>query len=261
MATAAPSTATLSATRRCSRGPAGGTYRCRSGRSRRTGAPLAADQERGLPVLPAFVDVGETGFLADGVETLAAGTRFFSWVYSGPVFILGLDPRRSALDRSLRIADFETEQLAAFRSERLIHDGPRYPQALVERVAHGRRSPVDDVVDSILAPVRRQRSDAGIGDSAWHDGPEPLRSQSQFSAIPCSVVARDNRTPSRRPSGPDPASQAPHSRSGPRTRRCQPEFGAHVDQRLLNAPNEVHHVERFGEPDDRIADQLAGAAR
>jgi hypothetical protein len=32
-----------------------------------------------------------------------------------------------------------------------------------------------------------------------------------------------------------------------------------VNQRLLKSPNEIHHVQRFGQPDDRIPDQLAGA--
>ena len=38
----------------------------------------------------------------------------------------------------------------------------------------------------------------------------------------------------------------------------QAQLGAHLDHRFLKAPNEIHHIERFGQSDDRIADQLAG---
>ena len=54
--------------------------------------------------------------------------------------------------------------------------------------------------------------------------------------------------------------RAPTPRSGRRrVPVARPEAGAHRDQRFLKAPNEFHHVERLGQADDRIADQLAGA--
>ena len=87
------------------------------------------------------------------------------------------------------------------------------------------------------------------------------RSQSQFSANPCSVVARDTRTPMaatlragpRRPAG----THTPERPVDPA--RVQTQLGAHLDQRFLKAPNEIHHIQRFGQPDDRIADQLPRA--
>ena len=49
-----------------------------------TGALLAADQERGLAVLPALVDVGAAGFLADGVQALAPDQRLELLCTPGP---------------------------------------------------------------------------------------------------------------------------------------------------------------------------------
>ena len=57
-----------------------------------------------------------------------------------------------------------------------------------------------------------------------------------------------------------PSPPGTHTPDRPSTRPVlQPERGAHRDQRILKAANEIHHVERLGQPDDRIADQLAGA--
>ncbi len=139
----------------------------------------------------------------------------------------------------------------------------RYSQAAVQRVAHG-----GSVTRSTTSSTPTRRPSSAVSDvtpaSAMPHGTiaeNARRSQSQFSAKPCSVVARDTRTPI-----------APTLRAGPRLVRwhphpdrpvdpagLQPELGAHVDQRLLKAPNEIHHIERLGQPDDRIADQLAGA--
>ena len=78
-------------------------------------ALLAADEEGRLAVLPALVDVGAAGFLADGVQPLAADQVLQLRVLRARPQP-GLDPRRLALDRSLRVADLQTQQLAAFRS-------------------------------------------------------------------------------------------------------------------------------------------------
>ena len=39
----------------------------------------------------------------------------------------------------------------------------------------------------------------------------------------------------------------------------QPELGAHVDQQLLGTPDVRDHVDRVGQPDDRVADELPRA--
>ncbi len=76
-----------------------------------TGALLAADEEGGLAVFPAFVDVGAAGLLADRVQTLPAHQGLELGVL-GAHLQPGLDPRRLALDRGLGVADLEAQQLA-----------------------------------------------------------------------------------------------------------------------------------------------------
>ena len=88
------------------------------------------------------------------------------------------------------------------------------------------------------------------------------RSQSQFSAKPCSVVARATRMPIAailRAGRPPPAGH-PHPGAAVDPAGLAGPAPAHTaDQRFLKAPNEIHHIQRLGQPDDRIADQLAGA--
>ena len=81
-----------------------------------TGAHLTADQEGGLAVFPAFVDVGTAGLLADGVQTLAPDQVFQLGVLR-PHPQPGPDPRRLALDRCLRVAYFQTQELPTFGSD------------------------------------------------------------------------------------------------------------------------------------------------
>src|SRR5206468_1366510 len=75
-------------------------------------ALVAADEERGLPVLPALVDVGAAGLLADGVQALAPDQALELGVFRTHPRPR-LDPRRLALDRRLRVAHLEPEQPAA----------------------------------------------------------------------------------------------------------------------------------------------------
>ena len=77
-----------------------------------SGALFATDQEGGLTVFPALVDVGASRFFADRVQP-------FAFHESLELRILGahrracLDPLGLAFDRGLRVADLETQQLAA----------------------------------------------------------------------------------------------------------------------------------------------------
>ena len=83
-------------------------------------ALVTTDEEGRLAVLPALEDVGAAGLLAHRVEPLALHEVLQLGVggaHRGP----GLDPFRLALDRRLRVADLEPEQLAAFRSRSLCH--------------------------------------------------------------------------------------------------------------------------------------------
>src|SRR5690606_5254615 len=78
-------------------------------------ALLAAAEEGRLPVLPAFVDVGAAGLLADGVQALALDQATqLGELRSHP----GLDlyPRRLALDRCLRVARLDAQQPPALGS-------------------------------------------------------------------------------------------------------------------------------------------------
>src|SRR5690606_815631 len=79
------------------------------------GALVAADEERRLAVLPAFVDVGAARLFTDRVQALAAHERFQLGVF-GARLQLGLDPRGLALDRGFGVAHLQAEELSAFRS-------------------------------------------------------------------------------------------------------------------------------------------------
>ena len=81
------------------------------------GALVAADEEGGLAVFPALVDVGAAGLFADGVQALAADQRLQLGVLRAGLQP-GLDPLGLALDRHLAVADLEAEQFAAGRLER-----------------------------------------------------------------------------------------------------------------------------------------------
>ena len=78
------------------------------------GALVAADEERRLAVLPALEDVGAAGLLADRVQALGLHEVLQLAVLRAHLRP-GLDPLRLALDRGLRVADLETEQLATVR--------------------------------------------------------------------------------------------------------------------------------------------------
>src|SRR5690606_26477834 len=69
------------------------------------GALVATDEEGGLAVLPALVDVRAARFFADGVQTLP----FHQALQLGELrahLRPGLDPRRLLLDGRLAVADF-----------------------------------------------------------------------------------------------------------------------------------------------------------
>ena len=90
--------------------------------------------------------------------------------------------------------------------------------------------------------------------------PNALRSQSQFSANPCIVVARATLMPIAPTlrAGRSLVARYPHP--GPPLDPAGPkaEVGTHRDQRLLKAPNEIHHVQWLGQADDGVSDQLPG---
>ena len=85
------------------------------------------------------------------------------------------------------------------------------------------------------------------------------RSQSQLSAKPCSVVARATRTPmaaTLRAGRPSPAGTQTPERPSTRP-TCRPTSVQTLISDFLDAPNVIDHVERLGQPDDRVADELA----
>src|SRR4051794_24091596 len=98
------------------------------------GALAPADEERGLPVLPALVDVGAAGLLADRVQALALDQCLELEIFRprpGP----GLDPLGLALDRGLRIALLDAEQAAPVRRAGAngSHDASAYARAGAHR--------------------------------------------------------------------------------------------------------------------------------
>src|SRR5690606_35349778 len=84
------------------------------------GAVVAADEERGLTVLPAFEDVGTAGFLTDRVQALSLHQRLQLAVLRAHRR-LGLDPGRLSLDRRLAVAHLEAQQPTSLRSN--THNG------------------------------------------------------------------------------------------------------------------------------------------
>jgi len=73
------------------------------------GAPVAADQERGLAVLPAFEDVRAAGFLAHSVQAFARD-QFLERQVLRAGAQSRLDPRRLLFDRRLAVSCFQPEQ-------------------------------------------------------------------------------------------------------------------------------------------------------
>ena len=69
----------------------------------------AAEQERRLAILPAFVDIGAAGLLADGVQSLSVDEVFELAVF-GAEASANLDPGRLALDRCAGVAGLHPQQ-------------------------------------------------------------------------------------------------------------------------------------------------------
>src|SRR3954451_12913809 len=89
------------------------------------GALVTTDEEGGLPVLPALVDVGAAGLLADRVQPLAADQRLQLGVLRAGLQP-GLDPVGFALDGDLAVARLEAQEFAAARPDRRSRISGRY---------------------------------------------------------------------------------------------------------------------------------------
>src|SRR5208337_355861 len=165
------------------------------------GALVTTDQEGGFPVLPAFEDVGAASLFADRVQALAPDQALQLGVlrsHPGP----DLDPRRLALDRGLRVAHLQPQQAAIFGCDSHIADA-----TCVTGCSRTGRTPSKASQTAAATAVRTSSTVTGRRSSADNDvTPASLmphgtmavnasRSQSQFSENPCSVVARDTRTP------------------------------------------------------------------
>src|SRR5882757_2326304 len=157
------------------------------------GALLAADEEGGLAVLPALVDVGAAGLFADRVQA-------FTTHQSLELLVLraclqgGLDPRWLAFDGHLGVADFEAQQLAASRFDT---HGVNATSSRPSKAA-----PTASATASVTSLTPIGRPSSALSDvtpaSVIPHGTiveNAPRSQSQFSAKPCSVVARATRMP------------------------------------------------------------------
>src|SRR5271156_495135 len=165
-------------------------------------AHLTADQEGGLAVLPALVDVGTAGFLAHGVQSFAADQLLQLGVFRAHPQP-GPDPRRLSLDRGFRVAYFQTQKFPTFGDNG--HDVDATRAALCCRLTASRPSRASQTASATAD--RTSSTPTRCPSSAESDvTPASLiphgtivsnapRSQSQLSANPCSVVARDTRTP------------------------------------------------------------------
>ena len=101
-------------------------------------ALVTADEEGGLAVLPALVDVGAAGLLADRVQALALHQRLELGVL-GPHRRAGLDPLGFALDRGLRVALLDAQQAASVGWS-LVDRGGQYASRVRGRAAGRCRS-------------------------------------------------------------------------------------------------------------------------
>ena len=142
------------------------------------GALVAADEEGGLAVLPALVDVGAAGLLAHRVEALGLHQALELLVlraHLGP----GLDPLRLALDRSLGVADLQAQELAPVgpdvgRRRCLSHTGDSTPVSQVTPIRPRPRA----------ASIRARR-----GDGTRRTRPAPAR-PGHPRGTPCRGCAR-----------------------------------------------------------------------
>ena len=126
------------------------------------------------------------------------------------------------------------------------------------QTALGDRRP--DVLDpDPVAQFGGDRCHAGVADTARDD---------RLERAEVAVAVEREPVQRRRPRHPHadggdfarrsaPAGRHPHSGAAVDAAYLQTHVGAHLDQRFLDAPNVIDHIERLGQPDDRVADQLA----
>src|SRR5690606_2649886 len=154
-------------------------------------AVIAADEEGGLPVFPAFEDVRAAGLLAHGVQAFTLDQRLQIAVFrSHPGSCL--DPGRLLLDRRLAVAHLDAQQATSLRCD--AHPtSVRSAAKIVDRC----RSTTGETSD---APTRRP--DSAESDvtpaSAIPQGtiwPNQFRSQSALRAKPCMVTPWATRMP------------------------------------------------------------------
>src|SRR5690606_13041425 len=164
------------------------------------GALVAADEERGLAVLPALEDVGAARLLADRVQA-AAVHELLELGVLGAHGRPGADPLGLLLDRDLGVARLDPEHPASLGGDRhparLFQAGTgcsarsgamaaasaaRSGGAASSTVTRRPSSAVSDVASASGRPQATMRENAE-------------RSASQLSARPCIVTPRATRTP------------------------------------------------------------------
>jgi len=135
------------------------------------------------------------------------------------------------------------------------------PDQIRAQVAELLGEPTDAASSDPAAELGGQGRDPGIGDAARHDRAErpEVAVAVQREAVQGGGACHPD------PDGGDLAGRAtlvgrdPHPGPPLDPAGRQAHVGAHRDQRLFESPHEIDHVQRFGQPDDRIADQLTGA--
>ena len=237
------------------------------------GALVAADEERRLAVLPALVDVGAAGFLADGVQALARRPGRWSSVYSGPI-----------LARVLIHAGLRSIGVSALRASSRSRRRPSGGAAVTIRAYAGTGMSSRDLATSASGRGEagdecRQTGASTIGSTSSTVTSRPSscdsdvtpasvmphgtmranqdRSGSQLRAKPCSVTPRATRMPIARDLARRSAVGQPHAAAALDLLGRDAEVGADVDEHAFQAAHVGDDVDRVGQPDDRVADELA----
>src|SRR5450631_904211 len=111
----------------------------------------------------------------------------------------------------------------------------------------------------IASQFLAERGHAGVGDAAGHDhlGPGQVTAAVECETVHRDVLAHPDTDGADLAVGSGLVGLDPHSASALHSRSGDPQVCTDPDHHLLEATHVGHDVNRGGEPDDRVADQLA----
>ena len=220
-----------------------------------SGALRAADQEGRLAVLPALVDVGAAGLLAHGVQPLVLHEGVQRGVL-GSHLRARLDPFRLALDRRLRVADLEAEELAAFGRRRC-------SRAAAPRLAAYSASKTETIESTMSAGATSLPTTSltvVTPASVIPHGMMPRKPGERVVAVDREAVHRDPLLDAHSDRGDLVLGQRaahPHPAAALDAVAVDAVLAERVDQQALEPTDVRHHVDRLGQPDDRDSRRAA----